>query len=105
MLAPVTAGAGAPGLSDVIYRQLVVDRRDTIEECGSPTAPRPTPSASTSPAARSRQAAPPSRPAPRPASKHSSRSTGKTTGSPASEIPAASSRLHRDLLEEAEIIS
>jgi len=40
-----------------------------------------------------------------PASEHSSRSTGKTAGSPASKIPAASSRLHHDLLEEAEIIS
>src|SRR5215813_13761511 len=65
MLASATAGAGAAGLSDVVYRQLVVDRRDTIEGCGSPTAPQPMPSTPTSPAARSRQAAPtpPRRPA------------------------------------------
>jgi transposase len=43
-------------LSDVVYRQLIADRRDTIEECGSPTTPQPTPSTSTSPAARSRRA-------------------------------------------------
>ena len=78
-------------LSDVIYRQLVLDQRGRIGTCGSPMTPRPTPSTSTSPARRSRPAAPPSRPATRPARKPSSRSTGKTTGSSAwrSSTPAA----------------
>jgi transposase len=78
-------------LSDVIYRQLVLDQRGRIGTCGSPTTPRPTPSTSTSPARRSRPAAPPSRPATHPARKPSSRSTGKTTGSSAwrSSTPAA----------------
>jgi transposase len=71
-------------LSDLVYRQLVADRRGTIESCGSPTTPPPTQSTSTSPAARSRQAAPPSRPARRPRPRGSSRSTGKTAGSLAS---------------------
>jgi transposase len=51
-------------LSDAVYRQLVLDRRGTIEACGPPTTPRPMRSTSTSPASRSRRAAPPSRPAP-----------------------------------------
>jgi hypothetical protein len=66
-------------LSDLAYRQLVIDAQGRIGACGSPTTPPPTRSTSTSPASRSRRAAPPSRPAPRPASKPSSRSTGKTT--------------------------
>ncbi len=78
-------------LSDVVYRQLVLDQRGTIESCGSPTTPPPMRSTSTSPARRSRPAAPPSRPAPRLAHKPSSRSTGRTTGSSAwkSSTPAA----------------
>jgi transposase len=78
-------------LSDVAYRQLVADAQGRIGACGSPTTPRPTPSTSTSPASRSRRAAPPSRPAPRPASKPSSRSTGRVTASSASRssTPAA----------------
>jgi len=71
-------------LSDLVYYQLLADRRGTIEACGSPTTPPPTRSTSTSPATRSRRAAPPSRPPRRPASKGSSRSTGKTTASSAS---------------------
>jgi transposase len=71
-------------LSDLVYYQLTADRRGTIGTCGSPTTPPPTRSTSTSPATRSRRAAPPSRPAPRPAPKGSSRSTGKTTDSSAS---------------------
>ncbi len=75
-------------LSDLVYYQLVTDRQGTIGACGSPTTPPPTRSTSTSPASRSRQAAPPSKPAPRPAPKGSSRSTGKMTASPASRSPA-----------------
>jgi transposase len=71
-------------LSDLVYYQLIADRRDTIGTCGSPTTPPPTRSTSTSPATRSRRAAPPPRPAPRPAPRGSSRSTGKTTASSAS---------------------
>jgi hypothetical protein len=66
-------------LSDVAYRQLVLDQRGTIEACGSPATLPPTPSTSASPASRSPQAAPPSRPAPRPPSTGSSPWTGKTT--------------------------
>ena len=78
-------------LSDVAYRQLVADAQGRIGACGSPTTPQPTPSTSTSPASRSRRAAPPSRPAPRPALTPSSRSTGRVTASSASRssTPAA----------------
>jgi transposase len=72
-------------LSDLVYRQLLADRHGTIEECGSPTTPRPTRSTSTSPASRSHRAAPRSRPACHPAPAGSSRWTGKTAGSPASK--------------------
>jgi len=41
----------------------------------------------------------------RPPSKHSSRLTGKDNRLAGLDIPAASSRLHHDLLEEAGIIS
>jgi transposase len=71
-------------LSDLACYQLLADRRGTIGTCGSPTTPPPTRSASTSPAARSRPAAPPSRPPRRPAPAGSSRWTGKTAASPAS---------------------
>jgi transposase len=71
-------------LSDLVYYQLLADRRGTIGTCGSPTTPPPTRSTSTSPATRSRRAAPPSRPLRRPAPAGSSRSTGKTTASSAS---------------------
>jgi len=80
-------------LSDLVYRQLLADRRGTIEACGSPTTPPPTRSISTSPAARSHPAAPPSRPPRRPAPRGSSRSTGKTAASSASRsstpVPAS----------------
>jgi transposase len=78
-------------LSDLVYRQLAADAHGTIGACGSPTTPQPMPSTSTSPASRSRRAAPPSRPAPRPASKPSSRSTGRMAVSSASRssTPAA----------------
>jgi transposase len=75
-------------LSDLVYYQLLADRRGTIKACGSPTTPPPTWPASTSPATRSRRAAPPPRPARRPAPKGSSRSTGNTAASPASRSPA-----------------
>jgi transposase len=71
-------------LSDLVYYQLLADRRGTIKACGSPTTPPPTRSTSTSPAARSRRAAPPSKPPHRPAPAGSSRSTGKTAASLAS---------------------
>jgi len=71
-------------LSDQVYYQLLTDRRGTIGTCGSPTTPPPTRSTSTSPAARSHQAAPPSRPLHRPAPPGSSRWTGKTAASSAS---------------------
>jgi transposase len=60
-------------LCDLVYRQLLADRRGTIEGCGSPTTPPPTRPASTSPASRSHRAAPPCRPPRRPAPKGSSR--------------------------------
>ena len=80
-------------LSDLVYRQLAADRQGRIESCGSPTTPAATPSTFTSPASRSRRAAPPSRPALRPRSRGSSRSTGKTAGSSAlrSSTPAPGS--------------
>ena len=65
-------------LSDLVYYQLITDRRGTIGACGSPTTPPPTRSTSTSPATRSRRAAPPSRPPRRPAQMGSSPWTGKT---------------------------
>jgi transposase len=71
-------------LSDLVYYQLIADRRGTIGACGSPTTPPPTRSTSTSPATRSHRAAPPSRPPRRPAPAGSSRWTGKTTASSAS---------------------
>jgi transposase len=66
-------------LSDLVYHQLLADRRGTIGTCGSPTTPPPMRPTSTSPATRSRQAVPPSRPPRRPAQMGSSRWTGKTT--------------------------
>jgi transposase len=72
-------------LSDLVYRQLLADRRGTIEGCGSSTTPPPTRSTSTSPASRSHQAAPPCRPPRRPAPRDSSRWTGKTATSSASK--------------------
>jgi transposase len=72
-------------LSDLVYRQLLADRHGTIEECGSPTTPRPTRPASTSPASRSHRAAPRSRPACHRAPAGSSRWTGKTASSSASK--------------------
>jgi len=71
-------------LSDLVYCQLIADQRGTIDTCGSPTTPRRTRPASTSPANRSRRAASPSRQARRPAPKGSLHSTGKTTASSAS---------------------
>jgi transposase len=71
-------------LSDLVYYQLAADRRGTIEACGSPTTPPPTRSTSTSPASRSRRAAPRCRPPHQPAPAASSRSTGKTAASSAS---------------------
>jgi transposase len=78
-------------LSDAVYRQLVLDRRGRIGTCGSPTTPRPMRPASTSPASRSRQAAPPSRPPCLLPSTGSSPWTGKTAASSASKssTPAA----------------
>ena len=70
--------------SDLVSYQLLADRRGTIGACGSATTPPPTRPASTSPAARSHRAAPPSRPPHRPAPAGSSRWTGKTTASSAS---------------------
>lgn len=72
-------------LSDIVYWQLVAERRARIGECGSPTTSRRTRSTSSSPTSRSRPAAPASAPTPRSASKPSSSSTGKTTGSLASK--------------------
>jgi transposase len=82
-------------LSDLVYYQLIADRRGTIGACGSATTPPLTRSTSTSPAARSRRAAPPSRPALRPAPRGSSRWTGKTTASSASRssMPAPGSTM------------
>jgi transposase len=71
-------------LSDLVYYQLLTDRRGTIGTCGSPTTPPPTRSTSTSPATRSRRAAPPSRLPHRPAPAGSSHWTGKTAASSAS---------------------
>jgi Transposase IS116/IS110/IS902 family len=75
-------------LSDLVYRQLAADRQGRIESCGSPTTPVPTPPAFTSPASRSRRAAPPSRRPHPPAPAGSPPWTGKTAGSPASRSPA-----------------
>jgi transposase len=71
-------------LPDLVYYQLLADRRGTIEACGSPTTPPPARSTSTSPAPRSPRAAPPSRPPHRPARAGSSRWTAKTAASSAS---------------------
>jgi len=82
-------------LSDVVYRQLVLDQHGRIEACGSPTTQPPTPPTSISPASGSPGAAPAS-PPPRPkASRRSSSSTGKTTASSASRssTPAPASAL------------
>jgi len=71
-------------LSDLVYYQLIGDRRGTIGPCGSPMTPPPTRPTSISPATRSREAAPPPRPLHRPTPKGSSRSTGKMAASSAS---------------------
>ena len=73
-------------LSDLVYCQLLTERRGTIGTCGSPTTPPLTRSTSTSPVTRSRRAAPPSRPPCRPAPAGSSRWTGKTAVSSASKF-------------------
>jgi transposase len=79
-------------LSDVIYWQLVAERRARIGTCGSPTTTRRTRSTSSSPTSRSHPAAPASAPIPRPASKASSSWTGKTTGSLASKSSTRAKR-------------
>jgi transposase len=71
-------------LSDLVYYQLIADRRGTIRKCGSPTTGRPTPPTCTSPTSRHQPARPRSAPRPRPASTPSSRSTGAAASSPAS---------------------
>jgi transposase len=71
-------------LSDLVYYQLIADRRGTIKKCGSPTTGRPTPPACTSPTSRHQPARPRPAPRPRPASTPSSRSTGAAASSPAS---------------------
>ena len=91
-------------LSDLVHHQLLADRRGTIEACRSPTTPRPTRPASTSPAPRSQQAAPPFRPPHRRARAGSPRWTGKTAASSASRSPDASTRRHPDLPDQAEIL-
>jgi transposase len=68
-------------LSDVIFRQLVADRRATIGACGSPTTVEPTPPTSISPKSRSHRAARPSRSIHPKASKPSSSRTGRTASS------------------------
>jgi transposase len=82
-------------LSDVVYRQLVLDQHGRIEACGSPTTQPPTPPTSISPASGSPGAAPASPPPRRTASRRSSSSTGKTTASSASRssTPAPASTL------------
>jgi len=72
-------------LSDVVYWQLVADRRATITQCGSATTPtrtRPTSTSATTPVPRT---APPRRPPHPTASTGSSHSTGKTAASSASK--------------------
>ena len=92
-------------LSDLVYRQLVADRQGTIGACGSPTTPPPTPSTSTSPASRSRRAAPPSRPPRPPGVEAFVALDWKDDRLVGIEILDASTRLHHDLLDEAEILS
>jgi transposase len=72
-------------LSDVVYWQLIADRRATIAACASATTPRRTPSTSTSAAKPALPVAPPRKPPHPTGSTGSSRSTGKTTGSSASK--------------------
>ena len=79
-------------LSDLVYYQLIADRRGTINTCGSPTTGSPTPPTCTSPTSRPQPARPRPAPRPRPASTPSSRSTGAAASSPAlrSSTPAPS---------------
>ncbi len=72
-------------LSDVIYRQLLIDAQVTINGCASPTIPTPTPPTSTSPTRNSHPAAPAFKRTHPKASTPSSSSTGKTTVSSASK--------------------
>ena len=72
-------------LSDVVYWQLVADRRATIAACASATTPTRTPSTSTSAAKPALPVAPPRKPPHPTGSTGSSRSTGKTAGSSASK--------------------
>jgi transposase len=72
-------------LSDVVYRQLVADRRATIATCASPTTPTRTPSTSTSATIPVPCTAPPRRPPHPTVSTGSSHSTGKTAASSASK--------------------
>jgi transposase len=79
-------------LSDVVYRQLIIDAA-TIDRCALPTTAAPTPSTSLSPRSRSPRAVTASRPLHRRASTRSSSSTGRTAGLSASRssTPARSS--------------
>lgn len=71
-------------LSDVVYRQLTIDRSATIEPCALPTTAKPTPSTSSSRTSRSPRVATASPRLHHRASTRSSSSIGRTTGSLAS---------------------
>jgi uncharacterized protein YuzE len=92
-------------LSDVVYWQLVADRRATIAACASATTPRRTPSTSTSAAKPALPVAPPHKPT-RPDGVDGfvalDWEDGRIVGI---EILDASSRLSQDILDEAEDIS
>lgn len=71
-------------LSDVVYRQLTIDRSATIDSCALPTTAAPTPSISPSRTSHSRRVATASQRLHHQAPTRSSSSTGRTTGSSAS---------------------
>ena len=87
-------------LSDVVYRQLMIDKSATIERCVSRTTPARTPSTSPSRRSHSAQVATASQRLHRRASTPSSSSTGRTAGSSGSRsstrsrssIPTSSSK-------------
>jgi transposase len=91
-------------LSDLVYYQLIADQRGTIGTCGSPTTPPPTrfyihlTSAQLTPGRTTTQASTP------PGTEGFVALDWKDDRLVGIEILDASTRLHRDLLDEAEIL-
>jgi hypothetical protein len=88
-------------LSDVVFRHLVADQRATIGACESVTTAGRTPSTSTSPITPGRETIPLDPPEGKQAHLFTDWKDGKIVGL---EILDATDHLHRDFLDQAEII-